>query len=421
MTQSWSLRAPRVGRACALLASTLTLLACGDNDELVAPPPRPMPGCESHELTPCDTKQFACQVARLQLAECLRQVPMGRPPTVTIMTEQDYVDYRNALFYGQEDAPTNHFEVAMTWLGMAEPGSFHYQPITIDDVADWFGTYRWREDDVLIIDHGKPADDATANVALIEALIRALRDRQLDIGAWSSVVSIVDTDSRWGGDAIYFGEARFYANRYRAALEGRDLTAFDELTPINEQIRADVDWIRAQPSSFVATNDRFPDNFGARAAYLAWQRDGVAGVSSLFDSKLLTHQLMASETEELAAPEVRLHDKPIAPEAWFSEPNATALGAWGLYLSLSRLLPADEAWEVALKWRGDQIYVYKALEPHDETAMIWQLESADRASAAVLERAFADGIPGANVRRRGTFVTLAVATDDSPLDWAFVE
>jgi len=108
-----------------LLSLAGLLGGCGDNDELPAKPARPIPGCEGYELTPCDTKGFACQVARLQLASCLREIPMTRPPTpppVTIMTEQEYVDYRNALFSGDGAPSTNHFEVAMTWLGLAQEG-----------------------------------------------------------------------------------------------------------------------------------------------------------------------------------------------------------------------------------------------------------------------------------------------------------
>jgi hypothetical protein len=423
MTEEGTTKAGSVHWRAALFSFAVCLPGCGDNDDLPPKPARPIAGCEQYELTPCDTKAYPCQVARLQLASCLKQIPMSRPappPPARVMTEQEYVDYRNALFDGITEPPTNHFEVAMTWLGLAEPGSFRYRPLTRDDVKDWFGTYRWREDDLLLIDHGKPANDIAANVALVETLIRALRDRNLDIGAWSSYVSITDIDSRWGGDASYFGEARFYADRYQAALEGVDLAEFNQLAPINQGIHDDVEWIRRQASTFMATNERFPDHFGARAAYLAWQRDGDAGVNAIFDSRLLTQQLMASETEQLAAPAVKLHEKPKAPEAWVTDPNLTAIGAWGLYLALNKRLPADEAWQLALAWRGDQVYVFQSVEPNDETALIWQVDLTTREAAAKLEQVLTSGVSGSDVRRRGTFVTLAKATDDSSLDWGFV-
>ena len=410
----------RAARWGALFSLATWLPACGDNDELPSRPPRPVPGCEMHEVAACDTRNFACQQARLELAACLRGTSPGPLPTVTVMTEQEYVDYINATFEGRNLA-VNHFEVAMTWLGLARPGSFDYTPLRREDIANWFGTFRWRENDLLRIEHDRPGDDAASNVALVEALILALRDRTLDIGAWSSVVSILDVDSIWGGNAMYFGEDRFYSNRYKAALEGIDASRFDELAPINAGVQADIDWIRAQPSTYVATNGRFAHNFGARAMYLAWQRDGLDGVNGLFDSKLITHQLMASETEELAPPPIKLHARPSAPESWYSEPNQTAIGAWGLFLSLSQHLDAAAAWALALDWRGDQVYVYKSLDPDDQTALVWQLETADAASATALAEALSSGVQGAEVRRRGSFVSLAIATDQSSVDWAFVE
>jgi hypothetical protein len=220
---------------------------------------------------------------------------------------------------------------------------------------------------------------------------------------------------------MYFGEARFYSNRFKAALAGVDASDFDELAPINDGVREDIAWIRAQPSSYVATNNRFAHNFGARAMLLAWRRGGVEGVSSLFDSKLLTHQLMASETRELAAPPLESHRAPTNSEAWRGDPNTTAIGAWGLFLSLSQKRDFDDAWPLALSWRGDQIYVYKSVDPGDDTALVWQVDAADESSAAALVDAFETQVPGADVRRRGTFVTLAIATNDSSLDWAFVD
>jgi hypothetical protein len=420
MQNNASSRAARAREVAAVAGLAALLAACGDNDQLPAKPARPIPGCETNEVVACDTRTFACQVAQLDIAACLRHTTRGTPPMVTVMTEQEYVAYINATLSGR-DLPVNHFEVAMTWLGLAQPGSFNYTPLERKDIANWFGTFRWRENDLLLIDHDRVADDAASNVALVEALILSLRDRNLDIGTWSTAVSIFDVDSLWGGNAMYFGEARFYSNRFKAALAGVDASDFDELTPINEGLHQDVEWIRAQPPTYVATNNRFAHNFGARAMYLAWQRGGVDGVDSLFESKLLTHQLMASETEERAAPPLKTHRQPPASEAWNDQPNATAIGAWGLFLSLSRQLAPDAAWQLALTWRGDQIYVYKSVDPDDQTALVWQVEAADEDSAAALEQALASSVSGSDVQRRGTFVTLAIATNDSSLEWAFVD
>jgi hypothetical protein len=405
---------PVVALGLALLAT-----ACGDGDE---PPPtlRPIPGCEQLDLSPCDTLQQACQKSRFAIAACLRSTVASALPTVSVMTEQDYADYINAIYDGVE-VKTNHFEIAMTWIGLAQPGTFEFVHAEPSSLSDWAGTYRWRQKDLLIINHGRPADDVASNVELVASSIRALRDRDTDIGAWTTRVSITDEDTRWGGDAMYFGEARFYSNRYKAALDGLDPGHFDELGQINAGIHSDIDWIRAQPSPFVGSNDRFADNFGARFAYLAWQRGGVNGVNGLYDSGLYTQQLMATETAEGPKPTLKYHTFPRAPGVWADFTSVTAVGAWGLFLALSRNLSVEQAWPLALDWRGDQIFVYKSIEPEDETALVWQLEMADEDSAASLvsELTAADG--AARVQRSGTFVTLARATNDDSLDWSFVD
>ncbi|MEI9952659.1 MAG: hypothetical protein WDO74_27670 [Pseudomonadota bacterium] len=269
--------------------------------------------------------------------------------------------YVNGTSEGR-DLPTNHFEIAMTWLGLAQHGSFNFVPVTKESIADWFGTYRWRQRDLLVIDHGRPADDVASNVALVKAMIRALRDRDIQVGTWTTVVSVNDVDSNWGADAMYFGEAQFFSNRYQAALDGRDPGSFDEFAQINAGVRDDIAWIRAQPSTYLGTNARFAQNFGARAMYLAWKRGGVDAVNALYADKLITYQLMG--TEERAAPRLKYHGRPRATDEWDQDPIVTALGAWGLYLSLARNLELDAAWSLALDWSGEQLFVYKGVEPN---------------------------------------------------------
>jgi len=408
---------PKVWLAAALCAVTLNC-ACGSAAS-DAPHPHAIPGCEMHDTSPCDARTFDCEQARFELAACLRGAVGGYPPPITLMTEDDYVASMNSANAGQ-DLPTNHYEVAMTWLGLAQPGSFHFVPITKESVADWYGTYRWRQKDLLVIDHGKPADDKASDVALVAAMIRALRDRDIQIGTWATVVSVTDTDSTWGADAMYFGEARFFSNRYQVALDGRDPANFDEFAQINAGIREDIAWIRAQPSPYAATNTRFAPNFGARAVYLTWRRGGIEAVNALYADKLITQQLMAGETAESPLPTLKYHGLPRAPEEWDHDPQITALGAWGLYLSLSRGMNSDTAWSLALNWRGEQLFVYKAVEPSQDTALVWQLEVADEASASAVSAALSANAPSAVVRRSGTFVTLAQSSNAAPLDWAFV-
>ncbi|HET7543134.1 MAG TPA: hypothetical protein VFK05_24845 [Polyangiaceae bacterium] len=379
-----------------------------------------IPGCETHDVTPCDVRSAACEQSRFELAACLRGAVGGEPPPLTLMTEEQYIASINGSSEGRDRLTNRHYELALTWLGLAQQGSFDFVPATKESVASMVGTYRWRNRDLLIIDHGKPGDDVASNVVLVAAMIRALRDRDIQIGTWSTVVGIYDADSTWGADAMWFGEARFFSNRYQVVAEGRDPATVDEYAQIQAAIREDIAWIRSQPSTYVATNTRFPPNFGARAAYLAWHRGGAEAMNYLYGDKLITQQLMASETEEHPAPKLKYHARPRAPEEWDQDPIVTAFGAWGLYLSLGRNMDSDAAWSLALNWSGEQLFVYKAVAPSEDTALVWQLEMADEDSASALADALTSGIAGGQVQRAGTFVTLAVASGEHPLDWAFV-
>ncbi|HYQ00971.1 MAG TPA: hypothetical protein VER96_20015 [Polyangiaceae bacterium] len=432
MSHSWVFRAqPKILFTAVLGLLVLTSACSGDTQHVHS-----IAGCEMHDLTPCDARTFECEQSRFELAACLRGAKGGEPPPITRMTEDQYIASVADPFQGQEP-PTNHYEIAMTWLGLAQPGSFNFVPVTKESIANVFGTYRWRNRDLLVIDHGKPANDAASNVQLVAAMIRALRDRDIQIGTWATVASVYDTDSTWGADAMYFGEAHLFSNRYQAALDGRDPANFGEFEQINAGIREDIAWIRAQPSSYVATNTRFAPNFGARAIYLTWLRGGMDAVNFLYTDKLITQQLMADETAEAPVPNLKYHARPRAPDTWDQNAFVTALGAWGLYLVLVQSMDSDAAWSLALNWSGEQLFVYKPAEASDdgasddgagkdgasdETALVWQLEMADDASASALSTALSSSEAGARgkVQQNGTFVTLAKASNDDPLDWAFV-
>ncbi|HEX2671421.1 MAG TPA: hypothetical protein VHM25_11145, partial [Polyangiaceae bacterium] len=332
MSERSRTRAQRILQRTAslhLVALVGTAGACSSEPLTVPSHTTPVVGCEQLEITPCNTLEHDCQVSRLELAACLRQTSPGKLPTVTYMTEQQYADSINATYANVRPPVPNHFEIGMTWLGLAQPGSFDFVPMQGADVANWFGTYRWRQKELLLIDHGRPADDVASNVELVSALIRALRDRDIDIGSWTTEVGVFDIDSNWGSDAMYFGESQFFSKRYQAALDGVDPLRRDEMALFNQSIREDIAWIRAQPSSYVATNARFAHNFGARTAYLVWSRDGVDGVNALYATRSITHQHMANETEARPLPALTYHTLPRASEEWEYSPTTTAIGAWG--------------------------------------------------------------------------------------------
>src|SRR3954469_23778144 len=89
----------------AFLATTVLCVAalsyaCSSDPQ--TPHSYPIPGCEMHDLAPCDTRTRACQQSRFEFAACLRGAVGGAPPPLTLMTEDDYVTYINGISAGRE-------------------------------------------------------------------------------------------------------------------------------------------------------------------------------------------------------------------------------------------------------------------------------------------------------------------------------
>src|SRR6478735_9040101 len=114
---------------------SLAVLASACGSEAQAPQMRAIPGCEMPDIAPCDARTRECEMSRFELAACLRGAKGGEPPPITLMTEEGYAAYINGSAEGQKLA-INHYEVVMTWLGLAQPGSFNFVPVTKESIAD---------------------------------------------------------------------------------------------------------------------------------------------------------------------------------------------------------------------------------------------------------------------------------------------
>ncbi len=185
------------------------------------------------------------------------------------------------------------------------------------------------------------------------------------------------------------GKPDFIRTATKAAVDGVDPAAVDEFAQINDRVHEDIDWIRTQPSPYVATNSRFPSQLWC-ARYLSRLAKG---------RRRRREYPVEFQTAHAAADGKRNRgrlgaDSEVSCQAALSRTSGdqgaivTAVGAWGLFLSLSRNLEPDVAWSLALGWSGEQLFVYAGASPNeDETALIWQLETADEAAGSALEEA----------------------------------
>lgn len=173
-------------------------------------------------------------------------------------------------------------------------------------------------------------------------------------------------------------------------------------------------------SPLIASRSAFPYSYGQRFVDFAWQAGGRSAFLDLLAAPpASTHVLMgSSDTPSEPPPQVEL-SPPVAPGGW-SAPGNDVLGAWGLFLALTRAASAEAARPTALAWRGDRFSVYAGPRPFSETALVWQIELADEASASSVAANLGLLVGSAGVQRQETRVVVAAATSAVSLDWAFV-
>lgn len=422
----------------------LAFLGCGGGDDSGAAPlgplPQfPVPGCEHIDHSPCDTRMRECDARLFELAACLRGTEPGDLPTITLVSQEQYADYLTGLQHTVFHRPLTdtpfwprvsaQYEAALVLLGLIEPGALAPQAAVDRRVDLIWGVYRWATKDILMVDHGAPADDPASNFILVHEFIHALQDREVDLQSWETEHS-VDSDSGLAADSVVEGEARLHESRYRASLYGLDPGTLDWHSYFDSVIAQSDQWILEQPSRYLYSGFAFPYDYGSRFVNFAWEANAHEGVLGLFDSPPASTQLlMASVDGVAAAPPVAQVPAPISPSEW-TLIATNALGAWGTFLVLAPTTTPQVARDLALHWRGDELFIYTtadlfavplqdaAAEPAvTTTAVVWKLELADEssASAVALDLQKLSG----TVRSQGTSVTFAASDPIAPLDWTF--
>src|SRR5688572_5847029 len=201
---------------CSLL---FALGACGTDDDTVEaslgePPRFPVPGCEHLDHAPCDTVATDCQNRVLLLAACLRGDDPGTLPVITVVNEQQYAE-RLTLFQRVSALATRsiiepiHYERALELLGLIEPAALAPDAVVTRRVERVWGTYDSETDQILVIDHGVPADDPASNQILLHEFIHALQDRRVDLDGYYEE-HLVGYDSSLALSAVIEGEARLH-------------------------------------------------------------------------------------------------------------------------------------------------------------------------------------------------------------------
>ena len=402
--------------SAALFAS---LCGCGGPDEggdatgsLGPPVVHPVPGCEGIDHRPCDIVAESCRERLMDLTACLRGSDRLPVPPVTIMTPADYANIVNARLAEDPPPDPNHYERALTLLDLVEPGELSQTVIGPDDVGV-YGQYRFDEKDILVVDHGDE-DQAVPTLVLVHEFVHALQDGDIDLAGREDEAT--SYDSYLGFGAVIEGEARLHELRLVASLLGLNPAEIDWRERFQSSVELGEASLLEEGSVYSNTWGYFPYTIGSRYMHHAWLESGRAGVLELLSAPHPSTRAVMESVEDIALDDwpapVLEAPEPASPFALWGEES---LGAWGMFMVLSRLGTATAAHVVAREWRGDRLFIF-ADEESGETVMAWHVELASVEAATRFE-VMVRPVPAA-IARSENRVALASASGTSAVDWA---
>lgn len=407
-----------LARSWVLVASLAA--GCGGGEGGPAPGVtlHPVPGCEAIDPAPCDVFDTGCQTRLLELAACMRGSAPGALPPVSRMTEAEYTRYLTTELAAEETDPDlDHFELGIGMLELVAPGAFTPSSMAAAQAARVRGFYRHDSDDIVLIDHGTTADDIQVNGVMLHEFVHALQDRDQDLTAWFKQHGD-SYDSALAARSVVEGEARFHQERFGVSLLGLDPADTDLTLHFDRTATLAEEWLRAQPSPYLASFSVFPYEFGARLIHPRFAARGNAIVGELFAAPPAdTRTVMDYQNDAtgLARPTLAA---PVPPAEW-ALTHETTLGAWltSVFLTLDAVVGNPQSY--ALRWRADRVWIYGSVTPASTgTTVVWKIAFADDDTAlsvaAYLELRFRYVI-----ERSGSEVTIAATNTTLPLDWAF--
>jgi hypothetical protein len=357
--------------------ATLTF-GCGSADEkpeLAYGERQPVLGCEHIQSARCDIRVPACQQTLFALASCLRQDSGGTLPTVRIITEAELRSELEAAVAELEVPNPNHFEIALSMLGMAEAGSFSKQTLVNQSLSWVAAQYSSKSKRVSIIDRQNGTDTDAANSILVHEFIHALQDQAGHLEYSDDIESF---DRRLARTSVVEGEAELYQTLMDAAAVGVPVETLDLKKAFWNVATLGEDKLLEQTSAYTAARSLLPYGWGAHFAYLAFAEGGATQVKTLFKPAVTCMQRVFASEDTLAREPERTPVVLPSVDATLNVFAEEQLGSTGI-LMLSRKLPnaGRRAWAQA--WRGDLLRVYAS---GSSTGFLWRIALPTPSEAA---------------------------------------
>lgn len=374
----------------------------------------PVPGCERFDYGACDIREAACVDNLAAIAHCLRGSDTALPmPEVLYVSQAEAELALASLFPPERPAEINHFEVALTQLGLTRPGALSPMARAARYAREWAAFYSHAQQAIVVIEHATPLDALSENVVLIHEMIHALQDAEHDLEAFSERHRL-GVDAELQGSCLVEGEARLHERRYFAARAGLNAAEVDFQRSFDNLRDASERWLFEQEDLYSASQLSVPYAHGAAYVFDVWSEGGSSGVRALFDAhpsgmrdilasswggeRAVALEQFQAPTEPPSGLGVEPSLGETTPEAWMS------MGAWGIYLLVQpKLDDLELARGLALSWRGDLLEVFSLAG--GETVARWQVRLDNATDAARFVDALRD-MPGVTASQAAAQVTL---------------
>jgi hypothetical protein len=322
-------------------------------------------GCGSVGLEPCDIRDKACQVDVYYALQRLRGDgwdAFGSMPPVDVITA---ADYRRQLEAAQPpptdpDAQPNPWDVARQLLGVITRETSAGAASIDDRVRNTGAFYSSRNRAVTVIDHGGSSSTDEGKLRgdtalLAHEIVHALQDRELAFGRFQG-----DADGWFSWRAAVEGEATLYQHLVGLEMLGQSIHDDDYETWL-------PNWLRRGQHSVVESSSPF--YAVGWLVYPLATRKFMSGIPPL-DCQVRVPDAYA-----------RVGDDRMGAAHVFALQVADVRGEEGE-------AERQPAWETALRWVDDRIWVFK----HGErgVATEWRIRFRSAADARAAAARFAD-------------------------------
>ncbi len=333
--------------------------------------------CRSKQLPRCDTREPACHAQVQAVVACMREETSSELPSIEVISLDEYEAYLRA---GADPMMMRalEWETSLEMLGLLAPTGDLFEQSIAGSLASVSAFYSPAAREVFVIDRGMPMDSVEAVSTLAHELVHAAQDEEHDLTA--RLRAARTHEEVMVLRSIVEGEATFYTFEAEVWDFGAKPDDIDWPRFYDEWIGETTAAVAASPSPYLGVYSTYPYMLGGRWQTSRWELGGDAHVrAGIRNPPPSAAWLMVDPWRDGRAPPARapapLCDAPPPPEG-FEPAGRDEMGAPLVATFLQRWrMTRAEAWDLAMRWARDDLFVYGA--PDGSVALAWRVVLGD--------------------------------------------